>query len=90
MRTTVTKERIEKRIKDVDYHIIPNSTITLCVITMVNGYKVTGESACVNPDNFDAALGRRYAYENAMEKIWPLEGYLLAEELHCKEAMVPR
>lgn len=89
MRTTVTKERIEKRIKDVDYHIIPNSTITLCVITMVNGYKVTGESACVNSDNFDAALGRRYAYENAMEKIWPLEGYLLAEELHQHDARVP-
>lgn len=85
MRTTVTKEYIEKRIFDVNYHLIPNTTITLCVITMMNGYNVTGESACVNPDNFDAALGRRYAYENAMEKIWPLEGYLLAEELSCKE-----
>jgi hypothetical protein len=81
MRTTVTKEYIETRIRDVDYHRIPDTTITVCLITMVNGYIVTGESACVNPANFDSAVGRRFAYENAMEKLWPLEGYLLAEEL---------
>jgi GTP-binding protein len=26
------------------------------------------------------ALGRKYAYENALEQLWALEGYLLAEE----------
>ena len=86
MRTTVTMELIERRITDVDYHRLPDTTLTICVITMRNGYKVTGESACVNPDNFDSALGRRYAYENALEKIWPLEGYLLAEEMFFASA----
>jgi hypothetical protein len=35
----------------------------------------------VDLGNFDAALGRKYAYEDALKEAWPLEGYLLAEEL---------
>jgi hypothetical protein len=81
MRTTVTKEYIEKRIKDVNYHVLPGTTVTMCVMEMANGYKVLGKSACVNPDNFDAAEGRKWAYEDAIDEAWPLEGYLLAEEL---------
>lgn len=81
MRTTVTKEYIEKRIKDVNYHVLPGTTVTMCVMEMVNGYKVLGKSACVNPGNFDAAVGRNWAYDDAIKNAWPLEGYLLAEEL---------
>ncbi len=81
MRTTVTKEYLENRIKDVSYHVLPGTTITTCVLVMANGYKVLGKSACVDPDNFSAATGRKYAYEDALNEAWPLEGYLLAEEL---------
>lgn len=31
--------------------------------------------------NFDMALGRKYSYEDAFNKLWPLEGYLLAERI---------
>ena len=48
---------------------------------MVNGFGVRGESACVDPRNFDEAIGRSIAYENAFDKLWQLEGYLLAERL---------
>jgi hypothetical protein len=78
----VTKEWIEKRVKDVDYIRLDGTRITICKIAMVNGFVITGESACVNPDNFDAAQGRKYAYEDAFDKIWKLEGYLLAEQLY--------
>lgn len=86
MRTTVTNEYIESRIRDVNYHRIPDTTITICIIRMVNGYSVTGESACVSAANFDSALGKKYAYDNAMEKLWPLEGYLLAEQLRTTQS----
>jgi hypothetical protein len=81
-RTSVDKQYLEKRIADVYYKVMPDGRTTICTIAMVNGFTVNGFSACVLASNFDAALGRRYSYENAFEQLWPLEGYLLAEELH--------
>lgn len=75
----VTKESIEARIKSVDYMVVPNSTVTLCNITLENGFSVRGESACVDPRNFNMEIGQQIAYREAFAKLWPLEGYLLAE-----------
>ena len=82
MKTYVEKSDIEARIKDVGYLVMPDGRTTICTITMVNGFTVNGFSACVDAKNFDAALGRKYSYENAFEALWPLEGHLLAERLH--------
>ena len=46
-----------------------------------NGFTVTGESACVSPENFDAAIGRNVARANAINKVWPLMGYALKERM---------
>lgn len=59
----------------------PLSLLTICVLVLQNGFTVTGESACASPENFDAEIGRKIARKNAMEKIWPLEGYLLKQRL---------
>lgn len=58
--------------------------LTFCVLVLRNGYIVTGESACVSPENFDAEIGRRIARENAVQKIWPLLGFALKERLHAE------
>lgn len=58
------------------------TTLTVCVITLKNGTHVVGESACISPENFDAEIGKKIAYQNAREKIWALEGYLLKQSLH--------
>ena len=55
--------------------------LTICVLVLRNGFTVTGESACASPENFDAELGRKIARANAVNKIWPLEGYLLKQKL---------
>ena len=60
----------------------PMETLTFCVLVLENGFTVTGESACASPENFDAEIGRKIAYENARNKIWMLEGYLLKEKLY--------
>lgn len=57
-------------------------TLTICVLVLKNGFTVTGESACASPENFNAEIGQRLAYEKAREKIWALEGYLLKQRLH--------
>ena len=55
--------------------------LTFCVLVLKNGFTVTGESACASPENFDAEIGRKIARQNAVNKIWMLEGYLLKESL---------
>lgn len=58
------------------------SLLTFCVLVLRNGFTVTGESACVSPENFNAEIGRRIARQNAVQKIWPLMGYALRDHLH--------
>ena len=79
---TVTMGGILAKIKKTEYLVLPDRRTTLCMITLENGYTLRGESSCVSIDNFNTALGEKYAYENAVEKIWPLEGYLLTEKLY--------
>lgn len=55
--------------------------LTFCVLELKNGFTVTGESACADPANFDADLGRRLARKQAEGKIWPLMGYELRSQL---------
>ena len=57
------------------------SLLTFCVLVLRNGFTVTGESACVSPENFDAELGRKIARANAVTKVWPLMGYELRSKL---------
>ena len=61
---------------------LPLQTLTFCILTLENGFTVTGESACASPENFDAEIGKKIAYDNARNKIWLLEGYLLKEKLN--------
>ncbi|WP_336817271.1 Gp49 family protein [Burkholderia gladioli] len=60
----------------------PLALLTFCVLVLRNGFTITGESACASPENFDAEIGRKVARQNAVAKIWPLEGYLLKQRLH--------
>jgi hypothetical protein len=57
------------------------SCLTFCVLVLKNGFTVTGESACASPENFNDEIGKKIARENARNKIWALEGYLLKSKL---------
>ena len=59
----------------------PLTLLTFCVIELRNGFTVTGENACVSPENFNAEIGRKIARQNAVAKIWPLMGYELRSKL---------
>tara|TARA_R110001592_G_scaffold111372_6_gene308476 strand:- start:4137 stop:4511 length:375 start_codon:yes stop_codon:yes gene_type:complete len=56
--------------------------LTFCVLVLKNGFTVTGESACASAENFNEEIGRKIARDNARNKIWLLEGYLLRQRLH--------
>lgn len=78
----LTPDMIQAVIKSELYHVFEGSQLTVCCLTLQNGFTVTGESACASPENFDAEIGEKIAYENAKNKIWQLEGYLLKQKLH--------
>jgi hypothetical protein len=72
---------IDAVIMSAAYHVFPGTTLTVCALKLRNGFIVTGESAAASPENFDEAIGRKIAHDNARAKIWQLEGYLLREKL---------
>lgn len=65
-----------------DYKTCGSPQLTICILSLENGFTVTGESACASPENFNAKIGQKVAYGNAREKVWQLEGYLLKEKLY--------
>lgn len=85
--TALDKNQAEELIKvngdNPEINVIAQSlsALTLCVLVLRNGFTVTGESACASPENFDAAIGRKIARANAVNKVWPLMGYALKEKL---------
>lgn len=77
----LTPELIDACIVGEAYHVFPGTTLTVCALTLRNGFTVTGESASASVENFDEVIGREIARKNAREKIWAFEGYLLRERL---------
>lgn len=76
----VTKESIEAKIAKIDFlHV--GETMTICVLTMRNGWTQVGTSASAAAANFDREVGQRYAYDDAFKPLWALEGYLLKTKL---------
>lgn len=71
----VTVESIGAKIDDVAY--LDHDRLTICVITMRNGFKAIGKAAAASPENHDPEIGKRYAYEDAFRQLWGYEGYLL-------------
>jgi Phage protein (N4 Gp49/phage Sf6 gene 66) family len=80
----VTLQQIEDSIQGETYTVLPSGRATICEMTLKNGYVVLGESLCVSRENFNAELGQKIAREDAKQKIWPLEGYLLRQQLSMK------
>ena len=75
----VTIDDIKRKITKAEY--VRHGRMTFCVLTLQNGFLVTGESSCVSEENYNQALGEKIAYDNAFDKVWLLEGYLLRERL---------
>lgn len=75
-------EYIDSLIAKTNYTRVPDSTMTICTLTTISGYIVTGESACLDKADYDESLGDKYAFEQARDKLWELETY----RQHCDRA----
>jgi len=77
----VTPDMLDAEIVAEDYHVFPGSCLTVCALTLRNGFTVSGESACASPENFNADHGRAVARAAARAKLWPLLGFRLRDAL---------
>lgn len=80
----LTPAHIDSVIKEIIYNRIANTSTTICSLVLMNGFVVNGESASASIENFDEDMGKKIAYNNARDKIWALEGYLLKQKLYEK------
>lgn len=78
----ISLDSIVEKIAHVDY-INPDRHphMTIALVTMANGFIFVGKSTPADPENFDAELGKKFAYEDAVRQVWPMEAYLLRERM---------
>lgn len=64
--------------------------LTICTLTLWNGWTVLGKSACADPANFNEEIGKRLARADAVNQIWPLMGYDLKSRMQRDQHMVAK
>ena len=45
----LTPALIDATVKEKKFHVFGDTCLTVCCLTLVNGFTVTGESACASP-----------------------------------------
>lgn len=77
---------INAAIRNAAFHVFPGTTLTVCCLTLTNGFNVVGQAAAASLENFDRQIGEDVARADAVRQVWALEGYLLKQRLHDAEA----
>lgn len=77
----ITKDRILSLIKSEEYYVFPWKCLTVCCLTLENGFQIPGESCCASPENYNKELGEKLAKDDATHKVYQLEAYLLKQRL---------
>lgn len=77
----ITPKAIDSKIKDIEFYVFPKTLMTICCIKLINDFVVVGQSACAHPENFNERIGKEISFNNARDKIWELEGFLLKQKL---------
>lgn len=78
----LTPQFIADQILAEQFYVFPGTVMTVCCLTLQNGFNVVGTSAPASPENFNEEIGQGIARGKAVEQIWQLEGYLLKHKLN--------
>lgn len=55
---------------------------TVVAMQFENGFIMVESSACVDPANYDKAMGERICKDKIRDRLWELEGYALQKAVH--------
>lgn len=64
---------IEEKIDTIEYRHF--DILTVCVIKLDNGFYAVGDSAPVDPNEYDPTIGEEWAYKKALDKCFIGEAY---------------
>jgi len=76
---TVTQEQIDNILSNSGFKVFHRIFGKQCIVVALlpNGFTIVGESACVDPNNYDETIGYNLAIKDIENQLWMLEGYLL-------------
>jgi hypothetical protein len=76
----ITVEQVEAAIeKEIDFKLGEKTTVVL--LKLKNGFEITGVSGCVDPALYDHELGKKYARERAISRVWELLAFELQTQM---------
>lgn len=78
----IRQKDIDSVIVGEDYIVLPSGKTMICELTLENGFTVRGEASVVSKANFNHDIGKKISKQNARDKIWELEAYLLQERVY--------
>lgn len=70
------QQLFDKWVANVEFHFMGLKT-TACLLTVSNGFEIVGTSACVDPVNFNEAVGKQFALIDALNKMDSFIGFAL-------------
>jgi len=73
---SISQDMVEGFIKEIHTSTLGEKT-TVVRVVLVNGFEILESSACVDPVNYDEAMGRDICLRKIKDKIWGLLGFLL-------------
>lgn len=81
----IEAQDVQDMIARVEYHHFRGTTMTVCCLTLQNGFTVIGKSAAADPAEFDITLGQKFSREDAENEVYRLLAFVQCE----KRAVTP-
>lgn len=81
---TVTREELEALIDNAisEQHVYFGKVVVIEYQLQPHGFTIQGRAAVVDPANFVLEIGQKIAREDAINKLWQLEGYRKQIEMY--------
>lgn len=84
----VTQTEIDLLLNSADVQVRTEfGKCTVVTVRLRNGFILTESSACVDPANYDAELGKRLCLQHIENRLWELEGYALQKRTDEERTM---
>lgn len=87
--TKIEHDQLLSNVHDISYVLLSNTAsnraapVTICHVMLKNGKNVIGINyGAIDPENHSEEMGREYAYKEAIDKLYELEGYALICKHH--------
>ena len=84
----VTQAEIDLLLNSADVQVRTEfGKCTVVTARLRNGFILTESSACVDPANYDAELGKKLCLQHIENRLWEMEGYALQKRTDEERTM---